>query len=198
MNSAFRGPEVAGHPAAMASIFNHVGLTTPDIFGTIDWYVAVFGFKLIMGPRVLEATSSAMVEAKTVFGPGFAKAYQAHMLSGNGVGVEVFQFVDPAVEPAEPGMGHARPGFFHICLTVDDVAATLSAVGAAGGTVVLPPTAFTPGRPWENAYCRDPWGATIELLSASYAECFANWPRPGQRPGTRLLARDGTESPPHS
>ena len=39
------------------AVINHIGLTTPDIFGTIDWYCSVLGFELIMGPRVLDPLS---------------------------------------------------------------------------------------------------------------------------------------------
>jgi hypothetical protein len=38
---------------------------------------------------------------------------------------------------------------------------------------------FVPGRPWRLCYCEDPWGTVIEIMSASYAEMFSNWPQPG-------------------
>jgi len=174
------------------AVINHIGLTTADIFGTIDWYSSVLGFELIMGPRVLDPTG-ASAETRQIYGDRFAKAYQAHLLSSNGVGLELFQFVDPVVEPADPEMRYARPGFFHICLTVADVARTIERIVAAGGTKLSDEAGFVPGRPWRNSYCRDPWGNAIELISASYAEIFANWPQPGMERATRLLARDGSE-----
>lgn len=174
--------------ASPVAVVNHVGLTTPDIFATIDWYAAVFGFALIMGPRVLEGG-----EAQAIFGPRFRTAYQAHLLSSNGLGIELFQFVDPPVEPAEPAMPYTRRGWFHLSVTVPDVPAAVGRVVAAGGTTINDPTAFVPGRPWLLSYCRDPWGTALELVSATYAEMFANWPQPGARDATRLLNRDGTE-----
>lgn len=175
-----------------AAVINHVGLTTPDIFGTIDWYCTVLGFELIMGPRVLDPTGPS-VETRQIYGDRFTKAYQAHLLSANGVGLELFQFVDPPVEPADPEMRYARPGFFHICITVPNVDETIESIVAAGGSKLSDGTEFVPGRPWRNSYCRDPWGNAIELISAPYDEVFAEWPQPGMQRETRLLARDGSE-----
>ena len=81
-----------------------------------------------------------------------------------------------------------------MCLTVPDVEASAGRVLAAEGERMTQPARFVPGRPWELAYCRDPWGAVLELMSASYAEVFADWPQPGMQLTTRMLARDGTES----
>jgi catechol 2,3-dioxygenase-like lactoylglutathione lyase family enzyme len=174
------------------ALVNHIGMTTPDILATIRWYESVLGFRLIMGPRVLEA-AGASPETRQIYGEGFRRAYQAHMLAGNGVGIEVFQFLEPAVDEPEPTMHYTRRGFSHLCLTVEDVPADVAAVVAAGGSQISDPAYFVPGRPWQLAYCRDPWGVTLELMSASYAEAFANWPQPGMEQATRMLAPDGSE-----
>jgi catechol 2,3-dioxygenase-like lactoylglutathione lyase family enzyme len=130
-----------------AAVINHVGLTTPDIFGTIDWYCSVLDFELIMGPRVLDP-SGASTETRQIYGNRFTKAYQAHLLADNGVGLELFQFVDPPVELSEPEMRYTRPGFFHICVTVADVAEAIERIVAAGGSKLSDAHAFVPGRPW--------------------------------------------------
>ena len=171
---------------------NHVGMTTPDMFATIDFYESALGFRLIMGPRILEPQGPT-AETGSVFGPAFHKAYQAHLLSASGFGIELFQFVDPPVEQPDPGYRYTRPGWSHLCLTVPDVGSAVQRVVAAGGERLTEPAHFVPGRSWELAYCRDPWGTVLELMSASYAEVFANWPQPGMRLPTRMLARDGTE-----
>jgi catechol 2,3-dioxygenase-like lactoylglutathione lyase family enzyme len=173
-------------------LVNHVGLTVPDIFGAIDFYCELFSFRLIMGPRIIEPRG-ASAEMRQIFGERFAKGYQAHLLCENGVGLELFQFVEPPVEPREPQMRYARRGVFHICLTVDDVAQALARVEAAGGSRINDPYEFVPGRPYRLSYCRDPWGTVIELISAPYAEVFSAWPQPGMERETRILERDGGE-----
>jgi predicted enzyme related to lactoylglutathione lyase len=166
-------------PAPALSI-NHIGLTVPDVFGAIDWYGAVFGLRCIMGPRLLEPASHT--EARSALGPRFVRAWQAHLLAANGVGLELFQFIDPPVEPrdeATPVSFTAR-GPWHVCLTHPDVPGALELVVRHGGTVLSEPAAFVPGRPWLLAYVTDPWGTVLEVMSHSYAEVFANWPQPGQ------------------
>jgi catechol 2,3-dioxygenase-like lactoylglutathione lyase family enzyme len=75
-------------PPLPALAINLVGLTVPDIHAAIDWYGAVFGFRCIMGLRVLQATEHT--ESGGVFGSGFRPAWQAHPLTGNYVGIELF------------------------------------------------------------------------------------------------------------
>lgn len=166
---------------------NHAGLTTPDIFGAIDWYGSQFGLRLIMGPRVLDATASP--ETRQIYGEEFGKAYQAHLLGADGFGLELFQFVEPPVEEAEDGYDYTRRGFSHVCFTVAELDEAVVRVQAAGGSLISPPAEFVPGRPWRLAYCRDPWSSVIELMSHTYAECFANWPQPGAEAQTQLLHR---------
>ena len=159
--------------------FNHAGVTVPDIFAAIAWYCDVLGFTPIMGPRLLEPSSAATHETASIFGPRFGRAYQAHLLTGNGVGLELFQFVEPSVAEREPEFSYWRRGPFHLCFTHPDVAAVVERVCDAGGRRRTPNLAFVPGRPWRLAYCEDPWGTVIELISHSYAEIFGNWPQPG-------------------
>ncbi|WP_231987243.1 VOC family protein [Mycobacterium sp. 852014-50255_SCH5639931] len=113
---------------AAALAINHVGVTVPDIHAAIDWYGAVFGFRCIMGPRVLEGVGHP--EAASVFGGGFRRAWQAHLLTGNSVGIELFQFIDPPTRqtgrPQEREPWFDR-GIWHLCITHPDVQAMSTA-----------------------------------------------------------------------
>ncbi|OBG60649.1 glyoxalase [Mycobacterium sp. E3305] len=183
-----------GRAAALA--VNHVGLTVPDIHAAIDWYGEVFGFRCIMGPRVLEGAGHP--EAASVFGSRFRRAWQAHLLTGNSVGIELFQFVDPPTR--DPGRPREREGWFdrglwHLCITHPDVAATVDRVVEHGGTLLAAPYEFVPGRPWVLAYATDPWGTVLEVMSHSYAEAFGNWPQPGQLVPPTLVPRPDGDGP---
>jgi catechol 2,3-dioxygenase-like lactoylglutathione lyase family enzyme len=175
---------------ALPRPINHIGLTVPDIFAAIDWYRDVLGFTHIMGPRVLEATSRATHETPSIFGPRFRKAYQAHMLSGNGVGLELFQFVEPAVERPTDNFEYWKVGVFHICVTDPNIEALAERIVATGGRQRVPVFEFIPGRPYRLVYCEDPWGNIIEVFSHSYAEAFANWPQPGMTAAPRFVTRE--------
>lgn len=172
---------------------NHVGLTVPDIFGAIDWYGRVLGATHIMGPRVLAAAERATHETPGIFGSRFRKAWQAHLLLANGVGLELFQFIEPPVETPAETMPYWVRGPFHIAVTHPDVDACAAAIVAAGGRKRIEPIDFVPGRPWRLCYCEDPWGTVIEVMSASYAEMFANWPQPGMTELPTMVPRpDGS------
>jgi predicted enzyme related to lactoylglutathione lyase len=173
-----------------ALAINHVGVTVPDVFAAIDWYAEVFGFRCIMGPRVLETTEHA--EASTVFGSRFRRAWQAHLLTGNSVGIELFQFIDPPTggpRPSKEPVAWLDRGIWHLCITHPDVAAMVQRVTDHGGAVLAAPYQFVPGRPWTLAYTTDPWGTVLEFMSHSYAEAFSNWPQPGQITPPTLVPR---------
>ena len=176
---------------------NHVGISVADIHAAIDWYGLVFGFHCIMGPRVLEVASAATAEAGHLLGPRFGRALQAHLLSANGVGLELFEFQQPPMRDPERDLGYDRPGLWHLCLTDRDVEGAVRRVVEAGGSQVAPAVEFVPGRPFKLAYCRDPWGTTLEVMSHSYAEVFANWPHAGATTTTHWAHPDavGAERP---
>lgn len=166
---------------ASAVAINHLGVTVPDIHAAIDWYNTVFGFRCIMGPRVLDA--GGHTEAAGVFGHRFRRGWQAHLLSSNSVGIELFQFIDPPTcgpRPADEPVPWRDRGLWHLCITHPDVAAMVDYIVEHGGTLLTAPYHFVPGRPWTLAYTTDPWGTVVEVMSHSYAEAFSNWPQPGQ------------------
>jgi catechol 2,3-dioxygenase-like lactoylglutathione lyase family enzyme len=166
---------------------NHVAITVPDIDAAIDWYGDAFGFHCIMGPRVLDPGAAATAETGHILGPRFRRAYQAHLLTASGIGIELFQFVDPPVTPAAAEIEFWRQGLWHLCLTDRDIASAVRRIVGLGGAQVSPVTAFVPGRPYELVYCRDPWGTVIEIMTHSYAEVFSAWPQPGATQPTEWL-----------
>jgi predicted enzyme related to lactoylglutathione lyase len=165
-------------PMAALAI-NHVGVTVPDIHAAIDWYEAVFGFGCIMGPCVLEADEYTTA----ILGPRFRRAWQAHLLGGNSVGIELFQFIDPPAHGPGP-TGERAPwldhGPWHLCITHPNVQGMIDRIVDHGGTLLAGPHVLVPGRPWTVAYTIDPWANMVELMSHTYAEVFSNWPQPGQ------------------
>ena len=167
-------------PLAALAI-NHVGVTVPDIHAAIDWYGEVFGFRCIMDPCLLEADEYTAA----ILGNRFRRAWQAHLLSGNSVGIELFQFIDPPTRgPRSPHEGALwlDRGPWHLCITHPDVQRMVDRIVDHGGALLASPHQLLPGRPWTVAYTTDPWANMLELMSHSYAEVFSNWPQPGQLP----------------
>ena len=89
------------------------------------------------------------------------------MVTGNGVGFEIFEFIDPKFEEVK-GFEYQRGGFFHICITdpnPEDLAAKVVAEGGkrVGSTV-------DPSRKGEITclYLSDPWGNIVEVLDVGF------------------------------
>jgi catechol 2,3-dioxygenase-like lactoylglutathione lyase family enzyme len=157
-----------------ARAFNHVGVTVPDIDRAIDWYSAVLGFRLIYR-RTLEHRP-AVPEVREIFGPRFGRAHQAYMLSGNGVGLELFQFLEPPVVDPPDNFRYHETGIFHLCVTDPDLEGLVARTVKHGGRQRTGIWRFLEGRPYQLVYCEDPFGNIVEALSHSYAEAFANMP----------------------
>jgi catechol 2,3-dioxygenase-like lactoylglutathione lyase family enzyme len=154
--------------------FNHIGLTVPDIDRAIDWYGAVLGFRLIFR-RTLEYRPD-VPEVREVFGDTFRRAHQAHMLGANGVGIELFQFLDPPVRAPAEHFAYAETGIFHLCITDPDIEGLVARIVAHGGKQRTKVWQFLHDRPYKLAYCEDPFGNIVEAFSHSYAEVFGNMP----------------------
>lgn len=183
------------HHPTVAGAVNHIGLTVPDIFAAIDWYTKVLGCRHIMGPRVLAPAQRATHETGNILGPRFRKAYQAHVVAANGVGIELFQFIDPPVEKPEDNMQYWRCGYWHLCFTAPEIEDTLACILANGGKQRCEIFEFVPGRPYKLVYCEDPFGNVIELFSHDYSQVFSDWPQPGMTSAPVFVNRADVRPP---
>ncbi len=154
--------------------FNHIGLSVPDIDAAIDWYATVMGFRLIFR-RVLEYRPE-VPEVREIFGERLQRAHQAHLLTANGVGIELFQFVDPPATAPDENFRYWQTGVFHLCVTDPDLEGLVARIVGNGGRQRTRIWAFLPGRDCKLVYCEDPFGNVIEAFSHSYAETFSNMP----------------------
>ena len=92
---------------------NHVGVGVADIERAIHWYQEVLGFTLLMGPTEVRATPGYRAnEVRDVLGQNFNAMLQAHMVSVNGIGIELFQLLDPPHERGSPPWSTGRVGSF--------------------------------------------------------------------------------------
>lgn len=149
--------------------FNHIGIGVADIEKAIAWYSEVLGFRLISGPVDIRDDGPAGPQAHNVLGPGFRHMLQAHLTTANGVGVELFQLIDPPHERRPDEVEYWRSGIFHFCVTCEDVAELVARIRQAGGEQL---SEIWPERGGEKGYfmcyCRDPFGCVIEVYSHSY------------------------------
>jgi hypothetical protein len=65
----------------------------------VNWYQEVLGFTVINGPVEFEADDSSLgMVVKDIHGPNFKKMRMVWLNSGNQVGIEIFEFLDPKAE----------------------------------------------------------------------------------------------------
>src|SRR5260370_4317434 len=99
---------------------NHIGVGVADIRRAIQWYQEVLGFTLLMEPTEVRAEPGT--NARDVLGKTFNAMLQAHMVSVNGIGLELFQLLDPPHERREPSLGYWERGVFYIFVYDSDIA----------------------------------------------------------------------------
>lgn len=122
--------------------YAHMGLNCKDIDVTEAFYCKHFGFK--------RARAIPLGDDRIVF------------LKAGDVYLELFGAKGDAPE-AFVGDGPAYPGFRHIAFTVEDVGATLSAIGDEA-EVTLGPLQFDDFiKGWKSAWIRDPDGRIVEI-----------------------------------
>lgn len=127
----------------MSLVFSHVALNCRDPLATERFYSRHFGFRRA---RVIPLGAEQIVFVKS--GAVYLELFQA---KGDA----------PGAAPEKDGPGYN--GVRHIAFQVDDVAATLAAMGAEADVTLGPLDFgdFIPG--WKTAWVRDPDGNIVEI-----------------------------------
>jgi catechol 2,3-dioxygenase-like lactoylglutathione lyase family enzyme len=154
---------------------NHIGLTVENLEEGIRWYEEILGFQVLMGPLEVTVDDSPLGELlRDFFGPELKQLRMCHMTTGNGVGFELFEFVEPRSRRPENDFEYTRGGFYHICVTDPDIEGLVEKIVASGGRQRGRICAPYPGTDYQAAYCHDPFGNVIEVLSRSWEQMQSN------------------------
>ena len=145
---------------------NHVGVTVCDLDAAVEWYGTVLGLELMDGPMHCDLVTAGAERRKEVFGEQWGGMRLAHMITANGTGLELFQFLEPPVLREEETFTYWRVGPHHVAFTITDFHGTLAKLLEAGGRQRTAIYDVHGGA--LIVYCEDPWGNTIELVSVSY------------------------------
>ncbi|KAF2808990.1 glyoxalase/bleomycin resistance protein/dioxygenase, partial [Mytilinidion resinicola] len=151
-------------------VFNHVAISVANCDEAVEWYSKVFGFRRIRNDRTTTRTETPSGPIFKIYGGSLHAVKTAWLGTGNSVGFEVFEFIDPPHEPA-PHFQYNRAGFFHIAVTAPDPDETCARAVREGGKQV----GETIKMGAEKAlYLGDPWGNVVEVLSCSFEHLMAN------------------------
>ncbi|WP_290769747.1 MULTISPECIES: lactoylglutathione lyase family protein [Exiguobacterium] len=148
--------------------FSHIGLSVSSVAEAVKFYEDVMGWYTIMTPSdVVEDDSPIGVMCTDVFGPGWGKFRIAHMSTGDGIGIELFEF--PNNETPEDNFEFWKTGIFHYCVQDPDIEGLVEKIVAHGGRQRMPIREYYPGeKPYRMVYCEDPFGNLVEIYSHSY------------------------------
>src|ERR687897_909201 len=73
--------------------FSHIGISVTDLDKAVGFYSKVFGLYVIMGPTTIKHDQSAIGQmCDDVFGEGWGSFRIAHLSTGEGIGIELFEF----------------------------------------------------------------------------------------------------------
>ncbi len=154
---------------------NHIGISVPDIVAAVAWYRDVLGCSVLADPADAgsDGTHFAAV-VDDIFGKNFKKVRMAHLSTADGVGIELFQFVEPRTEVPDNNFEYWRAGIFHFCLTAPDLQEAANSVERNGGKIRSRAWKLFGNKYYQVIYCQDPWGTILEFYDASYAQTWGN------------------------
>ena len=140
----------------MILAFAHPGLVVDDLEKAREFYVAMFGFRVIND----EGWSNNPVVDAAIGSSG--SSCRGYMLAGHNCYLELFEFELPSQSAPHPGsLGPHEQGIRHLSFYVDDCRAEYQRCLSLGG---LPLGQPAPSQSGVNAvYMRDPCGNIIEL-----------------------------------
>lgn len=176
----------------MSIAVNHIAVSVTDIRRAMEWYRDVLGMTVLCEPieisssgqilRLEEGVSEGQPRSdpqlgelvKRVFGPKMQKFLICHMASANGVGIELFQFLEPRSERRDDNFEYWKTGYFHIAITDSKVYGLAEKIAANGGKRRTEVLELAQGSGKRICFCEDPFGNVIEIYSHSYEQFWAN------------------------
>ncbi|ACJ28114.1 Lactoylglutathione lyase, putative [Shewanella piezotolerans WP3] len=142
----------------------------------VEFYTKALGLKVVMGnTQVKEERETAIGRmCVAVFGEGFKGFNIAHLVTTDGIGVELFEMKQ---RQERHEVDFSRIGIFHFCLQTDDFHAVIERTQQLGGKVRMDIMRYHPEDDSKQAkmvYLEDPFGNLFELYSHSYEETYAS------------------------
>ncbi|WP_162047983.1 VOC family protein [Vibrio taketomensis] len=155
---------------------NHVGIMVGDMDTAVNFYTKALGLKVVMGnTKVIEERETAIGRmCIAVFGEGFKGFNIAHLVTSDGIGVELFEMKE---RQERHEVDFSRIGIFHFCLQTDDFDATIQRIEEFGGKARMDIMRYHPeddSKPAQMIYMEDPFGNLFELYSHTYEETYAS------------------------
>ncbi|KAH6892420.1 hypothetical protein B0T10DRAFT_560007 [Thelonectria olida] len=162
-------------PPVHNRVFNHVAVSVTNVEAAVKWYSSIFGFRLLGGIQHIKRSEKPDDAIFGIYPATLNEVKLAWMTTGNAVGFEIFEFIDPKAEAQAESFQFHKSGFFHGCVTDPDPDALAEQVVKAGGRRIGR-TVDPLGNGTKCLYLADPWGNVIEVLNVSFDEMGSTTP----------------------
>lgn len=154
---------------------NHIGIMVGAMDKAVEFYTNALGLKVVMEKtKVAEERETAIGRmCIAVFGENFKGFNIAHLVTTDGIGVELFE-MKKRQERHE--VDFSRIGIFHFCLQTKDFNGVIERTEKFGGKVRMDIMRYHPeddNKPAKMVYLEDPFGNLFELYSHTYQETYA-------------------------
>lgn len=149
--------------------FSHIGISVPNLEEAVKFYREVMNWYVIMEPTLVkeEKKTAIGVMCIDVFGEGWKEFKIAHLSTGDGIGIELFEF--PQNNKSKNEFNPYLTGVFHFSVKDPNIEELTAKIVAAGGKQRMPIREYYPGeKPYRMVYCEDPFGNIIEIYTHSY------------------------------
>jgi catechol 2,3-dioxygenase-like lactoylglutathione lyase family enzyme len=155
---------------------NHLGIMVGDMNKAVEFYTNALGLKIVMdNTKVAEERETAIGKmCVAVFGEGFEGFNIAHLVTTDGIGVELFEMKN---REERHEVNFNRIGIFHFCLETDDFEGVIARTEKFGGKVRMDIMRYHPeddSKLAKMVYLEDPFGNLFELYSHTYEETYAS------------------------
>lgn len=154
--------------------FSHIGLSVPRLEEAVKFYQDVMGWYVIMEPSVIkeEKETAIGIMCQDVFGEGYEDFRIAHMVTSDGIGIEMFEFKQNDKEKAN--FVYQNTGLFHFAIQDPDIEGLIERIVAHGGKQRMPIREYYPEeKPYRMCYVEDPFGIVFELYTHSYEATYS-------------------------
>ncbi|CAG19857.1 VOC family protein [Photobacterium profundum] len=155
---------------------NHVGIMVGDMDKAVEFYTNALGLQVVMGNTKVEEERETAIGRMcvAVFGEGFKGFNIAHLVTTDGIGVELFEMKE---RQERHEVDFSRIGIFHFCLQTDDFHGVIERTENFGGKVRMDIMRYHPednNKQAKMVYLEDPFGNLFELYSHTYEETYAS------------------------
>jgi catechol 2,3-dioxygenase-like lactoylglutathione lyase family enzyme len=155
---------------------NHVGIMVGDMDKAVEFYTKALGLEIVMGNTKVEEERETAIGKMciAVFGEGFKGFNIAHLLTTDGIGLELFEMKEREERHV---VDFSRLGIFHFCLQTDDFEGAIKKTIEYGGKTRMDIMRYHPeddSKPYQMTYLEDPFGNLFELYSHTYKETYSS------------------------